>query len=367
MNIVKEECLSESIVQSEMRLDCWQFSSTADAHRSIESLEFWYSNMNIDRTKIRWIWFELAIKTRSSYDSTIRSYRKHCMIWDFLVFSTIIESLRSWVFTLDTRELKTKSIKAYLTEIRFYHVDMKHLDETLRIFHSNVLQRMINEIKRVHEKSRSRERLSIVRFILMQFLETLNSSTLLDATLHSTFILTFAVLLRLNEITWIEENIDSTFSDWHVTRENVLLKKIQLRIILSTSKTNLFRLRIMLIIAATNDFVCAIALLKHLFRLFSRFLTNSLFFLDRTFIRSLIIEKFKIRLQDFDHQDYYSRHSFKRDAVIWAKERDLSIDDIKLLDRWKSNFYKLYLEFKKSNIMSVFRRMQRSEMTALIN
>jgi hypothetical protein len=105
------------------------------------------------------------------------------------------------VFTLDTRELKTKSIKTYLTEVRFYHVDMRHLDETLRIFHSNVLQRMINEIKRVHEESRSRERLSIVKFILMQLLETLDSSTLLDAILHSTFTLTFATLLRLDEIT----------------------------------------------------------------------------------------------------------------------------------------------------------------------
>jgi hypothetical protein len=105
------------------------------------------------------------------------------------------------VFTLDTRELKTKSIKAYLTEVKSYHVDMRHLDETLRIFHSNALQRMINEIKRVHEKSKSRERLSIVRFILMQLLETLDSSTLLDAILHSTFILTFAALLRLDEIT----------------------------------------------------------------------------------------------------------------------------------------------------------------------
>jgi hypothetical protein len=105
------------------------------------------------------------------------------------------------VFTFDTRELKIKNIKAYLTKIKSYHVEMKHFDETLRIFHSNVLQRMINEIKRVHEKSRSRERLSIVKLILMQFLATLDSSTLLDAILHSTFILMFAALLYLDEIT----------------------------------------------------------------------------------------------------------------------------------------------------------------------
>jgi hypothetical protein len=244
---------------------------------------------------------------------------------------------------------------------------MRHFDETLRIFHSNVLQRMINEIKRVHEKSRSRERFSIVRFILMQLLKTLDLSTLLDAILHSTFILTFAALLRLDEITWIEENIDSTFSDWHVIRKSVLLKKTQLRITLSTSKTNFFRLRVMLIIAATDDFVYAVASLKYLFRLFSKFLTNLLFFLDRAFIRSLIIEKLKTRLESLDYQDHYSRHSFKRDAVIWAKERDLNIDDIELLDRWKSNFYKLYLELKESNMMSVSRRMQKSQMTASIN
>jgi hypothetical protein len=128
---------------------------------------------------------------------------------------------------------------------------------------------MINEIKRVHEKSRSREKLSIIRLILMQFLETLDSSTLLNSILHSTFILTFVILLRLNEITWIEKNIDSTFNDWHVIKKSVLLKKTQLQIILSTLKMNFFRLRMMLIIAAINHFVCTIALLKHFFN-FSR-------------------------------------------------------------------------------------------------
>jgi hypothetical protein len=71
------------------------------------------------------------------------------------------------MFTFDIRELKTKNIKTYLIKVKSFHVDMKHFDETLHIFHSNVLQKMINEIKRVHEESRSREKLSIVKLILM--------------------------------------------------------------------------------------------------------------------------------------------------------------------------------------------------------
>jgi hypothetical protein len=162
------------------------------------------------------------------------------MIDDFIVFSTIIESLKSWIFALNTRKLKAKSIKTYLTEIRFYHVDMKHFDEILRIFQSNFSQRMINEIKRVHEKASTREKLSIVKLILMQLLKTLDTSTLLNAILHSTFILAFAALLCLDEITWINENIDSFFSHWHVIRNNILLNNTQLQIILSALKTNLF-------------------------------------------------------------------------------------------------------------------------------
>jgi hypothetical protein len=169
--------------------------------------------MNINKSKTRWIWFDLAIKTRSTYDSKIKNYKKHYIINDFIVFSTIIKSLKSWVFALDTRKLKTKSIKAYLIEIKFYHVDMRHLDEILRIFQSNFLQRMINEIKRVHEKTNTREKLSIVRLILMQLFKTFAMSTLLDAILHSTFILVFTTLLRLDKITWIDENINSFFSD----------------------------------------------------------------------------------------------------------------------------------------------------------
>jgi hypothetical protein len=197
--------------------------------------------MNINKSKTRWIWFNLAIKTRSTYNSTIRTYKKHCMINDLIVFSTIIKSLKSWIFAFDTRKLKIKSVKAYLTEIRSYHVDIKYFDKTLRIFQSNSLQKIINEIKRVHEKTSTRERLSIVKLILMQFLETLDTLTLLDVILHSIFILAFIALLRLDEITWIDENIDSSFNDWHVIRNNILLNNIQLQITLSALKTNFFR------------------------------------------------------------------------------------------------------------------------------
>jgi hypothetical protein len=323
--------------------------------------------MNIDRTEARWIWFGLAIKTRSSYDSAVRSYREHCMIWGLPVFPATIESLRSWVSTLGTRGLKAKSIKAYLTGVRSYHVDMGHPDETLRIFHSNALQRMINGIKRVHGESGSRERLPIVRPILMQLLETLDSSTLLGATLHSAFTLAFAALLRLGEITWTEGDIGPAFSDWHVTRGSVLLEETQLRITLPTSKTDPFRLGVVLTIAATGDSACAVASLKHLFRLFPRPLTDPLFFPDRAFTRSLVIGELKTRLEGLGHQGHYSGHSFRRGAATWAKERGLSTDDIKLLGRWKSDSYKLYLEPKGSDMMSASRRMQGPQMAAPIN
>jgi hypothetical protein len=130
---------------------------------------------------------------------------------------------------------------------------------------------MINEIKRVHEKTSTRERFSIVRFILMQLFETLDMSTLLDAILHSKFILALAALLRLDEITWINENIDSSFNDWHVIRDSILLNNIQLQVILSTLKTNLFRQKVMLTIVITNDFAYAVISLKHFFQFFRDF------------------------------------------------------------------------------------------------
>jgi hypothetical protein len=134
--------------------------------------------------KIRWIWFNLVIKTRLTYNLTIRSYKKHCMINDFIVFSIIIKSLRSWMFALDTRKLKTKNIKTYLTKIKSYHVDVNHFNEILHIFQNDSLRRIIHEIKRVHEKANTRERLSIVKLILILLLKTLNTSTLFDVILH---------------------------------------------------------------------------------------------------------------------------------------------------------------------------------------
>jgi hypothetical protein len=169
--------------------------------------------MNINKLKTRWIWFDLVIKTWLIYNSTIKSYKKHCIINDFIVFSTIIKSLRSWVFAFDIRKLKTKNVKTYLTKVKFYHVDMRHFDEILHIVQNNSLQRIINEIERVHEKASTRKKLSIIKLILMQLLKTLDTLTLLDVILHSTFILVFVILLRFDEITWINENIDSFFND----------------------------------------------------------------------------------------------------------------------------------------------------------
>ena len=57
-------------------------------------------------------------------------------------------------------------------------------------------------------------------------------------------------------------------------------------------------------------------------------------------------------------RDYYSEHFFRREATTSTREAGLSDDKIILLDRWKSDSYRLYITTYLERILITLRRHQ---------
>ena len=99
--------------------------------------------------------------------------------------------------SLNIKRLKSKIIKIYITTLRFVCVNREYFD--FNVFNEFLLQREIDEIKRMYEKSEKREKKTIIRDILLDILQFFDIRIKKNATLHVAFCVIFANFLRINE------------------------------------------------------------------------------------------------------------------------------------------------------------------------
>ena len=147
---------------------------------------------------------------------------------------------------------------------------------------------------------------------------------------------------------------------WHFIRQSVILQKDKLTLFLFTSKTDFFKKNVILFIVVANDKTYVMILLKHLF---INFFTNFNFFLFQTsaefpFIHDIFVDKIKKILLQHNYWNNYSKHLFKKNVAISVKTTKLSNDEIQLLERWKSDAYRLYINLDPGVIIRASRRHQ---------
>lgn len=130
-----------------------------------------------------------------------------------------------------------------------------------------------------------------------------------------------------------------------------------LELTLPASKTDPFRRGITLIIAASGDIACPVRALRHLFR-WETSSDSPLFQLDGAFTRETVTSQLRELLTLLGVQGHYSGHSFRRGAATSAREAGLTIEEIQLLGRWKSDSYRLYIVTHPARILAASRRHQ---------
>lgn len=300
----------------------------------------------------------MAPKTRQTYSTPIKSYTEYCALNGINPpFPATFHSLSDWVASLSVKRVKTKSIKAYLTGIRSAHVDMGF--EDLDVFHSPRLKRIIDGSRRLRGEIDTQERCPITKDVLLKILPHFDRSTKHGATIQAAFCLAFAAFLRVGEFTYEPKDLrEEDFDQWFLTRRQVRLYEDHLELTLPSSKTDPFRRGVTLTIAATNDEACAVRALRHLFQRYPTSLSSPLFEINGVFSRRLITDNLRQALRSVGLQGHYSGHSFRRGAATSARIAGLSEDEIKLLGRWKSDSYRLYIKTHPAYILAASRRHQ---------
>ena len=170
--------------------------------------------------------------------------------------------------------------------------------------------------------------------------------------------MTFADFLRLDKIIYIVIDLASNnFSQWHVIRASMKLRVTYMKLYLSISKIDFWRQEIFISIAAIDDNACSIRSLQHLFNIHSVSSKTSLFQLSHDlFSRQYVVVILKILMRDID--DHYFDHSFRRDVATQAHLQNLSKDDIRTLDRWKFDVYRLYIDRNIKQFLIFSRKFQ---------
>ena len=276
------------------------------------------------------------------------------------LFSTTMSQIVDWIATLRTRKLLAKTIDFYLVSLRSYHVNLDYSDLDLKVFINSLLKRIVVDIKRRNDEINTKKRRSITKNILLKLLEQIDVINLEDCNLHAFFCLVFVVFLRIDEFIYFaakQRNLD--FARWHVTRSFIAFNDDDsMTLCLSVFKIDSWRQDVVISIVAIADVACSIKSMKRLFVCHSISSKISLFYIEIFFTRQHVIARLKDLLQKSRIEDNYFDHFFKRGAATWVELRDLSHDEIRVLERWKSNNYRLYIDRDENRMLSYSRKFQ---------
>ena len=268
--------------------------------------------------------------------------------------------LCNWVTHLaDVQKVLYKTIKTYLTGVRSAHIDAGFTD--VDSFSNDLLQRVVQGIRRQQGDPNRKERLPITRDLLLQIVHGFDSTTRFGATMHAAFCLAFAAFLRVGEFTYDQDDLSPDFSKYYLTRSSVTFHHGHMNLNLPGSKTDAFRRGVNLTIARASDEACPIRSLTNLFSRYPDSPYAPLFFTSAApFTRKLVVDTLHKSLMNLGIQGKYSGHSFRRGAATSAHRAGLEDAMIQVLGRWRSDAYKLYIDIKHDVIIDASRRHQQA-------
>ena len=226
-----------------------------------------------------------------------------------------------------------------------------------------MLKRVIRNIKRVRDENLFKKRKSITKNVLLKILNILNVFTRQNVTLHAFFCFVFVVFFRIDEFIWFVADVKALdFFQWKMIKTFVIFSFDNLNLTLSFSKIDFFRKDVIITMTTTHDVVCAIDSLRHFFEIFFAFSNASLFEIvfEKLFFVNTITKTLREIFEKLNLQKHYFDHFFRRSVVTHVKNIDLFNDIIQLLDRWKFDVYRLYVNINKKFVFRVFRQFQNS-------
>ena len=308
----------------------------------------------------------LANSTRKTYSSGEKQFLLFCLrnstaapsLDDILPASP--NTLMAFAAEL-ARTCKYHTIKNYLSAVRNLHLENGHPDPTTNNFG---LDRVLQGIKR-HKGTAKRTRFPITLEILTSikpFLFLTHNRR--DATmLWASFTLAFFGFLRCSEFTCPTQK---TFQPQkHLCSSDVsflpdLASPTYIEVRIKHSKTDQYGQGATLSIATSDSPICAVQALKEYITICNPQANQPLFrfasgkFLTLPLVTSTLRQCLKYLNVS---SEKYASHSFRIGAATTAAEKGIPPWLIKVLGRWESDCFSIYIATPKNVLLSVAPRM----------
>ena len=256
-------------------------------------------------------------------------------------------------------------MKLYLCGLKSYQLD---LGIECTAFANPRLERTLQGIKRDHIEPGRRERTPLTRPQLLHILNRLGRTSYNDIVLQAAFTLAFAGFLRVGEFTYRQSDLETgtAFRNSFLTKNSIRLfpSGTHLELTLPASKTDPFRHGIQLTIAASYDAGCPVSAMKRFLEIDRhRPAVAPLFCIgiyeQRPFTREYVVQRLReIAIQGGLGRGAWNGHSFRRGAATWAAQVGITESQIQTLGRWRSDAYKIYIEFSKEQRITLSQRFQ---------
>ena len=316
-----------------------------------------------------YLWRGLAPSTRRNYETPRSRFTTFCALSNYRhpnagCFPAEATWLIEWLCSL-AGTVKVKTMKAYLVGIKSYQLD---LGIDCKAFTDPQLERTIQGIKHDHNEPQRRTRTPLTRPYLLRILSTHRSPNYENAVIQAVFTLAFAGFLRVGEFTYsrADTELGPAFPKWFLTKRCIRLSSNgeYLELNLPSSKTDPFRARIKLTIAATHNLGCPVRAMKEfLARDTHRPQHAPLFCIGKdeqqAFTREYVIQILQQRARAAGLEDStLNGHIFRRGAATWAAEVGILDNEIQTLGWWWSDAYKAYIEYSQEEQISLSKCFQ---------
>ena len=249
------------------------------------------------------------------------------------------------------------TIKLYLVAVQDLH---RELNFPLHIHNMHRLQKVLTGIKRL-APSTKRDRFPITTQILTaihNYLRPALSTNLDHIMLWAAFTLAFFAFLRASEFT-----CNGPFNpEVHLTSQDItfhpdMQSPSYMRVRIKQSKTDPFRQGCTLTIAKSTSPICSVMAMKDYILQAQPPASRPLFMFSQSgswLTRSSLTKELRFILHQcgFSSNNFYS-HSFRIGAATSAAAAGLPAWLIKVLGRWRSDCYELYIKTPQSTILTV--------------
>jgi len=318
----------------------------------------------MDRTVKFYFCNGLASTTQRSYNSAKKRYKAFCMQNSISPLPASEQLLSRFISHLANENLCHSTLKCYLSAIRHLHVQegygdprisgMARLEQVLRGI-------KITQAKRLSMKSQARMPITPDLLRKMKGAWEKEQDVRDGAMLWAAASLCFFGFLRSGEITVPS---DSAFEEGtHLTFRDVAVDNLDspksMRVTIKASKTDPFRMGVDVYVGRTQDALCPVrAMLDYLVVRGPSPGPLFLFCNGKHLTRVRLVTKVREALASagVDHSAY-SGHSFRIGAATTAAKQGISDATIKMLGRWKSSAYQLYIKTPKEQLASISQRL----------